>query len=235
MSNFNRLTQDALATNYGSNDLFGRQNLRLATLVQNRGIQFSDEMACYGHEYCFQELTDDSAAKTSTATNKRGNKSSTDTEGEHPCRTLPDNPALQEITEVQISDSVQNPRSGVHDWIEEEYKESRGFEIGVFNHTLLSTLMKKQTAKWPMLSLGYISDIVTMVHTFIENVLDAICVDKKIAQNILALLMDDLSGRYRDAIQQIEFLLRIERQGTPMTLNHYLNDNLEKWYAGLSH
>ncbi|KAJ5942696.1 hypothetical protein N7516_002864 [Penicillium verrucosum] len=29
-------------------------------------------------------------------------------------------------------------------------------------------------------------------------------------------------------ISHIEFLLKVERGGTPMTLNHYLNDNLQK-------
>ena len=44
-------------------------------------------------------------------------------------------------------------------------------------------------------------------------------------------LMADLTKRYVKAINQVKFLLEVERGGTPMTLNHYFNDNLEKWYA----
>jgi hypothetical protein len=46
--------------------------------------------------------------------------------------------------------------------------------------------------------------------------------------NILTRLWDELTGKYRQAISHVEFLLKVERGGTPMTLNHYLNDNLQK-------
>lgn len=41
--------------------------------------------------------------------------------------------------------------------------------------------------------------------------------------------MDDLVKKYKHAMSTVDFLLRIEREGTPTTLNHYFNDNLEKW------
>ena len=238
VSNFNRATQNALITNYGSNDLFEDQNLRLATVIQNRSVQFSDEMAIYGHEYSFQEDgdddDDDDKEEKETLPPEPAYNEAEEIVTCHPCRKEPSNFALQEIIQVHIPDSVQSPRLGIHKWIEQQYKESRGFEIGIFNHALLSTLMKNQTKKWPMLSLGYIIDIVTMVHTFIEKVLNTICVDKSIAQSVLSLLTDDLHARYREAVKHVLFLLETEREGTPMTLNHYLNDNLEKWCVGIS-
>ena len=57
----------------------------------------------------------------------------------------------------------------------------------------------------------------------------AICPNGKISSKILSLLMDELMGNYQRAISVADFLLDIERAGTPMTLNHYLNDNLQKW------
>jgi hypothetical protein len=46
--------------------------------------------------------------------------------------------------------------------------------------------------------------------------------------NMLTRLWDELTGKYRQAISHVDFLLKVERGGTPMTLNHYLNDNLLK-------
>lgn len=108
------------------------------------------------------------------------------------------------------------------------YDESRGFEIGTFNFTLLSALMKKQSVKWPFLAQGYISDVIAMVHRFIKKALFAACGDKRMSTNIIARLEDKLTDKYRQAITHVDFLLKIEREGTPMTLNHYLNDNLQK-------
>ncbi|KAJ6024294.1 Dynamin [Penicillium herquei] len=84
------------------------------------------------------------------------------------------------------------------------------------------------TAKWPSLGMGYISDIIIIVHQFIVRILDAICVDKNIAATNISLIMDDLTDRYRLAQERVKFLLSVEREGTLMTMNHYLNDNLQK-------
>lgn len=93
--------------------------------------------------------------------------------------------------------------------------------------------MKKQSAKWPILAQGYISDVIAMVHRFINKALRAACGDStsgdsKISTNLLALLWDNLMDKYRQAISQVEFQLSIERGRMPMTLNHYFNDNLQK-------
>lgn len=89
--------------------------------------------------------------------------------------------------------------------------------------------MKKQSDKWPVIARGYISDVINMVHGFIRKSLWVSCHSKKISSGIISLLMDDLLDKYRQAIAAVEFLLNIERAGTPMTLNHYLNDNIQKW------
>lgn len=89
--------------------------------------------------------------------------------------------------------------------------------------------MKAQSAKWTSLALGYISDVIVMVHGFILQLLQSICPDKRVRTNLLSVLRDDLFGRYQLAIEHVEFLLSAERAGTPMTQNHYFNDTLEKW------
>jgi len=54
VSRFQRITENALHTNYGSQNVFDEEpDLRLATLVANRNAQFSDDFAAQGHVYGF--------------------------------------------------------------------------------------------------------------------------------------------------------------------------------------
>ena len=108
-------------------------------------------------------------------------------------------------------------------------ESSRGFELGTFDSSILATTMKVQTTKWAAIALGYISDIATIVHRFIDRVLQSICSEAQVKSELLSALMDGLTERYHKAIDQVRFLLDVERTGTPMTLNHYFNDTLEKW------
>lgn len=114
------------------------------------------------------------------------------------------------------------------DWIEKLYRTSRGFEIGTFNPSLVATIIKKQSAKWAGLALGYISGIIAMIHYFIVKVLEKVCPDDRVRGNLLSILVDDLTDKYRDAVERVKFLLHVERIGTPMTLNEYLQENLDK-------
>lgn len=106
---------------------------------------------------------------------------------------------------------------------------SRGFEIGTFNLTILSSVLKKRSAKWPSFAEGYICDIICVVHTFIKKALTISCKDQRLGQNILSFLLDELSDKYRQALSITNFLLRIERESKPMTQNHCFNSNLQKW------
>jgi hypothetical protein len=49
-------------------------------------------------------------------------------------------------------------------------------------------------------------------------VLDALC----------GKLSRELSQHYQKAPSSTEFLLEVEHSDTPLTLNHYFNDNLQK-------
>jgi hypothetical protein len=246
VSKFQRITENALHTNYGSQDAFDEEpDLRLATLVANRNAQFSEDFSTYGHAYSFKshEHDDDSEVKstvleTSPPSSVGAIVSGIDDDREEeeeeqerkcvPSRKLNGCGDIQDILHdcVQIQDSVVQ---GILPWIENLYRESRGFELGTFNSAILSSVLKKQSAKWPSLAEGYICDVVSMVHTFTIKALNISCGDQRLGQNIISFLMDDLIEKYRQALSMAEFLLRIERDGTPMTQNHYLNTNLQKW------
>lgn len=239
VSAFQEITQHALATNYGANDVFDEdKNLRLARLVSLRNDVFSNNLAQLGHTYTFRskpERAGDTDGSVDDREERRNNPADTEKQQDimqsRKTWDTTQNTSVADLEEILHASELVEPsfKSGILPWIEEIYSNSRGFEIGTFNHTLLSTLMTKQSVKWPILARGYISDIISVVHAFVRKALEVVSKSRQISTNIMSLLMDDLVEKYKQAISTVEFLLQIEREGTPLTLNHYFNDNLEKW------
>ncbi|PYH98935.1 dynamin [Aspergillus ellipticus CBS 707.79] len=243
VSKFKQMTENALQTNYGSQDAFDDEpDLRLATVVANRNALFSDEVSTRGHTFTFMshDHDDDSDAPrsgkavspTSSVRAETGHLNDDDDDNEDERNSIPSRKVkscsdIEDILHdcIPIQDSQTK---GILAWIENIYRQSRGFEIGTFNSSILSSVFKKQSAKWPSLAEGYVCDIISMVHNFIKKALILSCGDKALSQNILSFLLDDLIEKYRQALSTTNFLLRIEREGTPMTQNHYLNSNLQK-------
>lgn len=89
--------------------------------------------------------------------------------------------------------------------------------------------MKKQSTKWSHISLGYVSDVVVIIHRFVTTALDSLYYDDAMKTALFNTLADGLLVPYKGAIEQVQFLLEVERNGIPMTTNHYFNDNLKKW------
>ena len=197
---------------------------------------FSNDMTQYGHEHDFEINAPQKPDTSDAAVSDEDIKGS---EGS-PCegkatesRKVEDMPDLEEI--LADSTEISQPLQGdIRSWIEKQYRASRGFEIGTFNFALLSDIMKRQSCKWTDLAHGYVSDVIIMVHGFICKALSLACLDTRVCQSLQSVLMDRLLGRYQRAVDEVTFLLYVERTGTPMTLNHHLNDTLEEWYVGAS-
>jgi hypothetical protein len=88
--------------------------------------------------------------------------------------------------------------------------------------------MKKQSSKWEDISMGSVSDAIVLVHRFITSALQSICDDRSVRDALAAKLTDELATRYQNAMACAVFLLKVERSDTPMTMNHYFNDNLQR-------
>lgn len=240
VSKFQRITNDALHTNYGSQDSFDEYPcLRLATLVVNRNMQFSDDFSTLGHVYCFtahaheddSEHEPNNAPASSVGAEIGEDDSEEEENGEVTAMSSRKLKTCNDIEDV-LRDSVQikfSKMQGILPWIEEVYRESRGFELGIFSSSILSSILKKQSAKWPSLAEGYICDIICIVHNFLSTALEISCGDKTLCSNILSLLTDGLIESYKKSLLMTDFLLKIEREGTPMSQNHYFNSNLQKW------
>ncbi|KAL3467221.1 P-loop containing nucleoside triphosphate hydrolase protein [Aspergillus heterothallicus] len=220
ISAFQTITQNAKTINYGSHDHFDHsRELRLATLIVNRNEQFANDMDERGHLHHFEDVVDSEAAPIAELDVQEENKpiSNRRLESCFDVKDILPGPA-----------DVLKPLPNIEQWLKSVYTESRGFELGTFSPALLATTMKKQSSKWSTLAEGYMSDVVTIVHAFVVKTLEYACPNPTVRQGLLSRLMDSLLEKYTQAIEHAEILSQIERCGTPITLNHYFADNLQK-------
>jgi len=240
---FQEITSYALDAYYGRSSLFEESpSLRLATRIVDLNSAFSDDVWLRGHTMHF-----------SKSTTRRGNKSidersagESQAAGESPEDNGQDvsqdtSRSISEVEEVEdsnfpeLSDIIEAPwrcpapqAGDIFEWIESEYRKSRGFELGTFDPSLLPIMFQVQSKKWDRLALAYISDVIRVVHSFATDLLLALCPDPRVRSNLWTLITDQLLERYERAISHTDFILRVERKGTPLTTNHYFNDNLQK-------
>lgn len=215
------MTSKALKAGYGD-DLFDNSpGLKLANSVVLRNENSSIDVSDQGHTYDFKDNR--SAAEAPFAT-------PTPTEDEElVCvRYEKSYPELDDLMEDDC-DIVRPKKNGIKPWLEEIYKSSRGFELGTFDVSLLTVVWRKQSANWDALAMGYINDVVSLVHTYTIDVLSTICADKRIRRGVSSVLLDLLTARYKKGIDHAKMILVVEREGTPLTANHYFAENLEKW------
>ncbi|KAE8147665.1 vacuolar sorting protein VPS1, dynamin [Aspergillus avenaceus] len=218
VAKFQDITYQALSTNYGANNIFDRhRDLRLATIVVTRDTEFADDLNKWGHQYEFN-IDDDFCPSSPSICEGETTKT----------RKVQNVAELEDVTAEQTQESLPSDDDDINQWLGDLYLNSRGFEIGTFNVSLLATSMKKQSKKWTNFARGYISDIITMVHKFIVKTLEIVSGDKRVYSSLVSIMMDDLLEKYRCALNHVDFLLHVERNGTPKTLNHYFNDNLQK-------
>ncbi|KAL2840120.1 P-loop containing nucleoside triphosphate hydrolase protein [Aspergillus pseudodeflectus] len=219
ISKFQTIAQNAKTINYGANYYFDEaQELRLATLIVNRNAEFANDVEKRGHLREFQ--TDDGSSDPTTTLDSEEERNTISSRKVGPCAELED--ILPEPAEVS------EPLANITDWLNRVYIDSRGFELGTFSPALLATTMKKQSTKWPTLAEGYISDVITIVHSFVLKTLEYACPNRMVRESLLSRMMDNLLDRYTQALKQVHFLSHIELSGTPITVNHYFADNLQK-------
>lgn len=94
-------------------------------------------------------------------------------------------------------------------------------------------MFKEQSKKWKHITLSFLSGVITAVHRFVDEALKEVCPDTRVRDELWnGYLLEELQGSYRRAMDHTRFLLEIELEGTPFTLNHYFNDNLQKAQNG---
>ncbi len=125
------------------------------------------------------------------------------------CDLLPDNLSIP-----------RNQDSDVVNWIEQEYRRTRGCGLVSLGPDVLPTLWQQQSKNWEVITNLYIKDILFFVHDFIVRLLRHVCPDERTRNGLFSTLLDPILERYRRAIKHVHFIVKVERFGTPLTLNH---------------
>src|SRR5689334_13971670 len=97
---------------------------------------------------------------------------------------------------------------------------SRGLDLGSLGHGILPSVFREQSAKWELISKQYLSKIILLVHRFITVALEVVCRDTHVLRAISSAILGDLCIKYEGGMNQVTFLVEVERQLKPYTLNH---------------
>jgi hypothetical protein len=234
---FQKIVTAALSADYVGDDCFDeRPILRFATEVVNRNEVLAKTLQEHGHSFVFDDdakSASSSSPRGSPSTENVGQENRTEDENKILVRFEDDPEGLEELPDGENMISGQ-PQADIFKWLTKVYKTSRGFELGTFDGSLLAMTMKTQSAKWEPIAMSYIKDIIAMAHRFIRDLLRMVCPDPRVREALMSVLTDELLVKYKAVLDFVQFLLHVERKGTPATLNHYFADNLEKWSVYLS-
>jgi len=228
---FQKIADFALNAHYVGSDWFDQYpSLKFATAVVNRNEALEGAVKLHGHLYDFDGGKTTDPMPPMPAKNLYEALPDGGFSGKNPRLTVrtTDNHGDLEDMMPSCQNIEASTHWDIHSWLKGEYATSRGFELGTFGGSLLATTIKTQSSRWVDLAVGYIADVVSMAHTFILTLLDRICPISRVRDGIVSVMLEPLRLMYKRAIDHADFLLEVERMGTPITLNHYFNDNLEK-------
>ncbi|VUC37095.1 unnamed protein product [Clonostachys rosea] len=242
-SEFQDLANSASRAQYVQSDFFGEvARRRLATVAINRGEIFAQIMADMGHEFNFtdeesdgidgddEDYAYDSSDEDDCATPKFDDGQFDSGASRKFTRLVAEDEDIADY--VTEAEKITCPRTGdIIDWLTGVHRKNRGFELGSFDSSLLIMTMQHQAKKWKAIAKGYISDMIAIVHTLVLDLLHHVVPDKNLLGNLTSILSEHLQAKYTQAMEQTDFLLKIELEGTPATYNHAFTEVLNKCRA----
>jgi hypothetical protein len=225
---FQIMVDAALNAHYSTHSVFEENNsLRLITYAVNLTEQFSCEFQQKAHFLAFEVSTPSEQDEESDAGSEIfENLAEVEERAElFNSIDLHEYPILDNI--IYTDTGVDDPIQGIMDWTERLYLQSRGVELGTFGGNILSSAFKEQSKKWADITKAYISKIIVIIHRFVVTLLELVCTDERVRDEIWAEILDEVLTRYREAMDQAMFLVSLEREKRPYILNHYFNENLQ--------
>ncbi|KAI0489905.1 hypothetical protein F4859DRAFT_171951 [Xylaria cf. heliscus] len=234
---FQSITRDALTAYYTGNEIFSdRHDLRLITRIVEASECYADEMLNNGHMRPFlYDKKDDENLVEETCESSAGENANeeyvsiSEKQGVNFSEIAQDYPELEEIFDSCNGSLADTTACGIMEYIEDVYKSSRGQDLGTFGNGLLGTLFKEQSKKWEDITMEHMSVVIYHVHQFISEVVKSICPDPRVHEELWnGYLLEELMTSYRKAMNHARFLLRIEREGSPLTLKHSFSEHIQK-------
>ncbi|KAK5094393.1 hypothetical protein LTS08_008612 [Lithohypha guttulata] len=223
-SQYQSLINKATDAHYGRDECFHRNpNMRLATVVMEESDNFSVTLAKRGAHRAFASRD---SGNGSQSEDEATMPESEDGEGDQSNSTR-DFPELRTILQPDSEAPAQNDEP-IDAWIARKHKEFRGFEIGSTNPSLITALIYEQTNSWHYHASSYVRRVIERIHRCIHDILVYVCPDEHVRQRLWKHLQPRLAKAYGVALDHTRFLVKVERQGYPVTLNHYFAQTMIK-------
>ncbi|KAI0421071.1 interferon-induced GTP-binding protein Mx2 [Xylaria grammica] len=225
---FQSLTRDALNAYYTGDEIFShRHDLRLITRVVEASEGYAQDMVRNGHMRPFLSNNNDGVDELGEASQEELSLyHHNDADFDEIAQKYPE---LEETFDYLDCFKTDTKDCGIMEYIEEVYNSSRGQDLGAVGNSLLGTLFKEQSKQWEFITLKHTSVIISHVHHFISEIVKLICPDPRVYEELWnGYLLDELKASYRRAMDHARFLLRIEREGLPLTLNRSFTEHIQK-------
>lgn len=215
---FQRIVRGALDASYSSHPELESDDLRLITDIVNLTEQFNHDFISRSNVYDFENGEDACCSEEN---------------GQHLSIREPTSlkngtskfPELDPIVDLDLSSTYVSGGS-IMEWIGQMYNRSRGVELGTFGSGLLSSAFREQTRNWEPMVRSYLGKIVVVIHHFIVTIIGKICTDSKVVGELRFIMDNELLSRYQAAMDEAVFLVGLERDNKPYTLNASFNTTL---------
>ncbi|KAM7214069.1 P-loop containing nucleoside triphosphate hydrolase protein [Rhypophila decipiens] len=218
-ANFQVIVADALDAKYSRRDLFKDSDMKLITRIMEGNETFATQFAKRGHKKYFENENDDSASDPKWSFISDYTLFSPD---------FNSFPELHDIL-LEYDYLCPQPEDNVMDCIKDVYGKSRGPELGTFGGALLAAAFKVQAEKWEKIVRRHTSYAIVLVHVFIKKALIEACPDERTRTELWdSLILEKLQEGYKKAMDHANFLLNVECNGTPVTLNGYFSEQLDR-------
>ncbi|KAI9651731.1 MAG: hypothetical protein M1829_002462 [Trizodia sp. TS-e1964] len=229
---FKQLSRDAVDAHYTNDQAFDKHpELKLITEVMNLYEGFHTTFKNRAHSRKFQEIWPggfgtggDSDVFNSVFAN--GTFKSRNDNASFEDDILLEHPILENIITKRYECAA--PEDGIIAWIKTLYQENRGLDLGMFDKAVVAKAFEKQSEKWKGITQSFMSDVIALLHRFITTVLQMLCPEKRVCDEIWSAIQDEILGKYKIAINQANFLLSIEREKNLSTMNPDFNTALQK-------
>ncbi|PVH86671.1 hypothetical protein DL98DRAFT_449952 [Cadophora sp. DSE1049] len=220
---FRDISTKAIDAHYNRDPCFGEDVFRLATNVMAMNTAFSDTIAIKGCTRKFRQKNAPDDLDSSSAESLKTPASPDSRSNDY----FRDYRELKSLTS-QPRAEPQRVNTNIMRWIKENHERSKGFEIGTIHPSLLPSLFLEQSRGWGFFARQHVEAVIRTIHTFNHKVLFYCGKDAVLSQRLWTRLSQLLLPTYKKALDHVSFLVQVEQDGHPMTMNHYFADNLRK-------
>ncbi|KZZ94743.1 Dynamin, GTPase domain protein [Moelleriella libera RCEF 2490] len=221
---FQSNVRKALEANYSYHSELKEDRSNLVTEIIDITRQFNEDFMAMSSTWSFDSESREQAANydSESSDSEDSDLESLDEQNNTVISAANIYPELESI--IDLSWKPARPKRGLMSFISSYNLAVR--RAGGGSPDLLS-FFRHQSTKWERMAKFYVSRVILVIHRHINLGL-GICEDPKVREGLKSTLEHDLIDRYRAAIKQVVFLVSLERDTKPYTVNGSFDVDVQK-------